>query len=526
MSLPLVTAAEMREMDRITIEELGIPGVVLMEIAGRGVAERVASLAPGLVGWRVAVLCGAGNNGGDGYVAARHLALWGADVQLVLLAPEDRVQGDARVNYDVARRLDVPVSFWTEEALPMEAGALLAEQDCVVDALLGTGLASEVRGRYREVIEALNAARVLTVAVDIPSGLSADTGQPLGVAVEADTTVTFACPKLGLATHPGAEFAGEVHVVDIGIPPSLAERVGVRCHLLEEADVTALLPIRRLGGHKGTYGHVLAVAGSPGKSGAAVLCARAAARVGAGLVTVATTADALPAVAAQSLETMCASYAPSAEALDPAEATTAVLALARGKGAVVVGPGIPTTMAMFEVLRELVTDAAVPTVLDADALNLVARGPLPLKQASAPLLITPHPGEMARLLQTTVPEVQRDRVAAAREAAARFGVLVALKGARTVLAAPDGRAFINPTGNPGMGSGGMGDVLTGMLGGLLAQGVAPFEALQLAVFLHGLAGDRAEARVGQHALVAGDLLEEIPALLRGWESRQGLSPGA
>lgn len=517
MTIPVVTAAQMREMDRVTIEEIGVPGVVLMEVAGRGATEVVESLAPGLFSWRVAILCGAGNNGGDGYVMARHLRLRGAEVQVFMLAPRERIRGDALVNLDAAEKLDVPFA-WLDDAVPGDLAEQLADYDCVVDALLGTGLSSDVRGRYREVIEAINAARTLTVAVDIPSGLSADTGHPLGVAVEADATVTFGYPKIGVVTHPGVEHTGDVHIVDIGIPPDLVSRLDVRCGVLEERDVAGLLPVRLLGGHKGTYGHLLLVAGSPGKTGAAVLSARGAARAGAGLVTVAVPGDAQAVVAAQSLETMTESYGPDSGDLDPREATERLVAMTRGKQAVAVGPGIPTGDAMLEVLRELLADVRVPVVLDADGLNLVARKPQLLEQVSAPLVITPHPGEMARLLGVSTAEVQADRLETARTAAARFGAYVALKGARTVLAAPDGGAVINPTGNPGMGSGGMGDVLTGLLGGLLAQGVEPFDALQLAVYLHGLAGDRAAEETGRHALVAGDLLEHLPKLLRGWET--------
>ncbi|MFH2010892.1 MAG: NAD(P)H-hydrate dehydratase [bacterium] len=519
MALAVVTADEMRELDRITIEELGIPGVVLMEVAGRGVAEVVQELAPTLVGWRVAIVCGAGNNGGDGYVVARHLALRGAEVQLLLLAPRDRIRGDALRNLEVAEKLQLPMEWLEDDGAVEGLATRLAEFDCVVDALLGTGLSSDVRGRYRLVVEAINAARVLTVAVDIPSGLSADTAQPLGVAVEADVTVTFAQPKVGLVSHPGVEYAGDVHVVDIGIPGDLVSRLGVRCHLLEERDVSAVVPTRRLGGHKGTYGHVLAVAGSPGKTGAAVLCARAAARVGAGLVTVAVPEDAQQAVAAQSLETMTEVYTADSGSIDPDACLERLAALCRGKQALVVGPGIPNQPEMLEVLRELLSDAVIPVVLDADGLNLVARAPALLDQVTAPLVLTPHPGEMARLLGREIAEVQADRVKTAREAAARFGAYVVLKGARTVIAAPDGTAFINPTGNPGLGSGGVGDVLTGMLGGFLAQAIDPLEAVQLAVYLHGVAGDRAAQRLGQHAVLAGDLLDEVPVVLKRWEDR-------
>jgi ADP-dependent NAD(P)H-hydrate dehydratase / NAD(P)H-hydrate epimerase len=520
MSIPVVTAAQMREMDRVTIEEVGVPGVVLMEVAGRGAAAVVEGLSPGLAGWRVAILCGAGNNGGDGYVVARHLHLRGADVRVFMLAPSERIRGDSLVNLEAAQNLGVDFE-WLDSAVGADFDHRLAGYDCVVDALLGTGLSSEVRGRYREVIEAVNASGSLIVAVDIPSGLSSDMGHPLGVAVEADATVTFGHPKIGVVTHPGVEYTGDVHIVDIGIPPALEVQLDVRCHLLEERDVVGLLPSRRLGGHKGTYGHLLVVAGSLGKTGAAVLCARGAARVGAGLVTVAVTADGLPGVAAQSLETMTEAYAPDSAELTSGgrEATARLVSMARGKQALAIGPGIPTGEAMVEVLRELLPNATVPVVLDADGLNLAATRPELLKQVSSPLVLTPHPGEMARLLGVTTDEVQADRLTVAREAAARFGAFVALKGARTVLAAPNGQAFINPTGNPGMGSGGMGDVLSGLIGGLLAQGVMAFDALKLAVYLHGLAGDRAAEATGHHALLAGDVLDQVATVLKGWEDR-------
>lgn len=528
MSIPAVTADEMREMDRATIEDIGVPGVVLMERAGLGVFSRIAERADAgggeltrlvrretVAGLRAAVLSGAGNNGGDGYVVARHLHLAGARVTLFLLAPEERIRGDARVNYEVARRLGIPCEPVLDDEAAAALGPRLAEQDCLVDALLGTGLSSEVRGRYRAVIEAINAAETWTVAVDLPSGLAADTGQPLGVAVRADATVTFGCPKRGLVGYPGVAWCGDLTVVDIGIPASVVSQVGPQCHVLEERDVAPLLPRRPVGGHKGTFGHVLCVAGSVGKTGAAVLAARGAARVGAGLVTVAAPEDALPAIMAHTVEPMGASY--RVEPGDPTDAVARLSELSQGKSAILVGPGIPTDSTMLEVLRDFLADRTVPVVLDADALNLLAQAPRYLKEASAPILITPHPGEMARLLTTDVRSVQADRVATARDAAARFGVLVGLKGARTVIANPAGEIFLNPTGNPGMGSGGMGDVLSGILAGLLAQGVPPEAALRLGVFLHGAAGDRAAARLGQHGLLAGDLLSEVPGLLGEWD---------
>jgi NAD(P)H-hydrate epimerase len=514
---PLVTAAEMREMDRLTIEEIGIPGVVLMELAGRGVADVVESLAGTLPGYRVVVVAGPGNNGGDGYVVARHLALRGAEVTVLLAAPRERVAGDARVNLLAAEHLGL-----TLEPLPAEidAAALaerLARADCLVDALLGTGLASPVEGRYRAIIEALNLAGVLTVAVDIPSGLSADTGHPLGVAVEADATVTFAYPKVGLATFPGVEHVGDLHVVDIGIPPHLPGRLGVRCHLLREPALRPLLPGRRPGGHKGTYGHALIVAGSTGKTGAAVLCAEAAQRAGAGLVTLAVPASLQATLPLR--ETMSEAYCPDEATLDADRVLDRLRALAAGKQALAIGPGLSPRRELLPVIQALVHELEVPVVLDADGLNLVATDPQVLAGARAPLLLTPHPGEAARLLGCPVREVQADRCASARRLATEHRAWVALKGARTVVATPAGDTFINPTGNPGMGSGGMGDVLTGLLVGLLAQAVSPADALPLAVYLHGLAADEAASRRGEHGLVASDVIDALPAVMLRWTER-------
>jgi NAD(P)H-hydrate epimerase len=358
------------------------------------------------------------------------------------------------------------------------------------------------------------------VAVDIPSGLSSETGWPLGVAVEAHHTVTFALAKVGLFTYPGCEHAGQVHVIDIGIPRRLAVERGVRCHLLEEARVRALLPRRRLGGHKGSYGHLLILAGSPGKTGAAALCAAAAVRGGAGLVTVATADDALRVVQGRVPEAMCERFlAPGSESATDVEIALARLRmLLEGKRALAVGPGIETSAGMAALLRRLVAELELPCVIDADGLNLLAAAPEALAGARAPLALTPHPGEMARLAGLPLAAVQADRMAITRALAARLRAWVALKGARTVIATPDGTAFINPTGNPGMGSGGTGDVLTGMVGALLAQGLTPFDALQVATYAHGRAGDEARDRSGEMGLSAGDLLRSLPRVLRRLET--------
>jgi NAD(P)H-hydrate epimerase len=508
----VVTAAEMRVIDRATIDEYGVPGPVLMEAAGRGAADVLCAIRPPR-GLRVAILCGSGNNGGDGAVIARHLWNRGADVRLYLCAPREKIRGDADLHLRVAEKMRIPCVDASGGAAALDDFARRA--DVIVDALLGTGLSAEVRGVYREVIEAVNALPALVLAVDLPSGLDGDRGVPLGVCVRADHTVTFAHPKVGLVTDPGFARVGRLHVVDIGVPRGLGETLGGALWLLEEEEVRALLPPRPPGGHKGTFGHLLVIAGSAGKTGAALLAGLAALRSGAGLATVATTAGGQRALDAKTLEVMtallCEGEEPDAEAWDRVQQTL------YGKTAVALGPGIPRGPAMTAFVARLVSECPVPLVVDADGINHLAADPAPLRRARAPIILTPHPGEMARLAGRSTAEVQSDRLGIARAFAAEHRVVVCLKGARTVIALPDGRAFINPTGNPGLGTGGTGDVLTGMIGAFLAQGLPAIDAARLGVFLHGRAGDLAAETRGQAGLIAGDLLEAVPRVLRSWD---------
>ena len=489
----IATAAEMRELDRTTIEDVGIPGVVLMENAGAGVARAVATSG----GERVGVVCGVGNNGGDGFVIARHLWNRGVDVRVYLVAVRDKIRGDAKINLDAAERCGVPFVTSLDG---------LKSETVVVDALLGTGLKDDVRGALGDAIDRINALpkKITRSAVDIPSGLDADTGMPHGRAVRADLTYTMGLPKVGLVSAPGFEAVGELHVVDIGLPRGLAEKKGLATWLLEDADVARRVPPRPKSGHKGTFGHLLVVAGSHGKTGAALLAGEAALRGGAGLVTLAVRPDVQKVLEGRVRELMTGAYTDESQ----------LRALAKGKRAVALGPGIPTDDAMRDLVRRWARELPLPMVIDADGLNLLAGATDVLRGAAGPRLLTPHPGEMARLCDTTTEAVQSDRVAVARKLAAHTGAFVALKGARTVVAAPDGRAFINPTGNPGMGTGGTGDVLTGLCGSLLAQGLEPLDALLVGVYCHGRAGDRAAARKkSQRGLLARDLIAEIPAAL-------------
>lgn len=500
-------------MDERAVRELGIPGTTLMENAGREAARViVASLRDlGAVGREVAVVCGKGGNGGDGFVVARHLKRARAGLRPVvyLAFPQNEIVGDAAAKFRQMRAAGVAVRNVDG---PRTARALAASA-CIVDALLGTGARGAPAAPVARWIDRISASGRPVVALDIPSGVSADGGAPAGPAVRATLTVTFAALKRGLVTGEGAALAGRVVVVPIGVPEHEVGR-GVSTFVLERGDVAPLFPPRSRDAHKGTFGHLLVVAGSVGKTGAAALAARAALRAGAGLVTAATSASAQPVLAGLLLEAMTEPLPETAARTVGDKARDTVVELAATRDALALGPGLGLDAETQQLVRALARDIERPMVLDADALTALA-GRLELVQgARGPRCLTPHPGEMARLLGVSVDEVQRDRVACARRVATAYGVYVALKGAGTVVASPDGIATVNPTGNPGMASGGTGDVLTGIVGALLARALAPAAALRAAVYLHGLAGDVAAERVGEESLVAGDVIDALPEAFR------------
>jgi NAD(P)H-hydrate epimerase len=500
----------MREIDRVAIDGFGIPSLTLMDRAGKAVADGALALAA--PGGRFVVVCGGGNNGGDGYVAARVLRAAGRDARVIALVPRERLSPDARAVREQADRAGVPID---EGVLgPLEAGV----GDVIVDAIFGTGLGRAPEGPFAEAIARIEAARVAgarVVAVDVPSGLSADTGRPLGACVRADRTVTFGFLKRGLVLHPGAALAGEVSVDDIGIPGEAARRVPVGCELLTELEARLLVPPRAPDAHKGDAGRLLVVAGSPGKTGAAHLALTGALRGGAGLVTLAARAEVLPFALAGRPEAMSVAL-PGAGPLGRADLQP-LLAAARDVDALVLGPGIPRGPETSELLRALLERAGKPAVLDADALNALAEGPaLARGFGGARLVLTPHPGEMARLCGTTIADVQADRVGIAAVAAREWDATVVLKGARTVVADPAAPPAIIPTGNAGLATGGTGDVLAGLCGALLAGGLPPAAAGRAGAWVHGRAGDLAARRFGERGLVAGDLGEAIGEVWAEW----------
>jgi NAD(P)H-hydrate epimerase len=388
---------------------------------------------------------------------------------------------------------------------------LLRESHLVVDALLGTGLSAEVTGRYGDAIDCINESGRPVVAVDLPSGLHADTGAMLGRAVRATLTATLGLPKLGLYQHHGVNLAGFVRVVDIGFPPAYIDAVPSRTNLITDSFVQATLPDRPLASHKGTFGHAGIIAGSVGKTGAAAMAAKAALRIGAGLVTVATPSSINDVLEAKLLEAMTAPMPETKARTFARAAFDRLVSFMAARSAIAIGPGLSTHPETVELVQALIKHLDRPTVLDADALNALAGRASLLTACKTPPILTPHPGEMARLETDTNPRpINEDRIGTAVRFARERGVFVVLKGARTVIARPDGIAAICPTGNPGMATAGTGDVLTGMLVGLLAQGLASWEAACAATYLHGTAGDLAACTKGQSGLIAGDVIEHIP----------------
>ena len=518
--MKLVTAAQMRELDRRTIEDLGVPSLVLMENAGRGTYEVIRREFPDLSG-PVVILAGRGNNGGDGLVVARYLVNGGFPVSVFLLAARDQVRGDALANLKILEGLGVRVEEVQEEGRLNAVVHRMSRAELIVDALLGTGLNSPVRGLLGQVIAKVNQVRPPVLAVDIPSGLSADTGEPLGTAVRARVTVTFGFPKLGQIVPPGRDLAGRLWLVDIGIPPQFAQDLATE--IADAAEMRALLPARAFGSHKGTFGHLVVVAGSAGKTGAATLSSEAGLKAGAGLVTAAVPASLNDILEVKLTEAMTLPLpeADGARAMG-FQALTPLNEFLAGKSAVALGPGLGTHPETQAAVRELVRHCPVPMVVDADGINALAGHLEILREAAGPRILTPHPGEMAHLLGTTTQEVQSRRLDTAREVAAAHQVWVVLKGAQTLVADPQGRVSLNPTGNPVLASGGTGDVLTGLIGGFLAQGLSPWDAARLGVYLHGLAADYLEAAIGPRGHLAGDLLNSLSELLN--EFSQGEFP--
>ena len=525
---PVLSREQMRAYDRFAVESCHVPGVVLMENAGRGAADviekilggehagqggpnggkhRRARTADGGAGTRVVVVCGAGNNGGDGFVVARHLLSRGFEVSSFLMGASEKVTGDARINHDAYIDLG---GRCVELADGAELGGLeteLASAAMAVDAIFGTGLARPIDGHLRRVVELVNRVAAHRVALDIPSGLDADTGMPLGVAVRAHDTVTFGCLKLGLLTPDGARLAGRVHLVDLGVPSIVLDKVGHVAEVIESETVASWISPRETDVHKHAAGSVLCIAGSAGKLGAALLVGKAALRGGAGLVTLASWPDAVDALELRVAELMSARI----ERADIAGSLDRALA---GKRTVVIGPGLGLDQDAKTAVEHVLLQFEGTTIVDADALTLFAGRPEAFAAASGPMILTPHPGEAARLLGIKSHDVEQNRAGSVRELAQRARATVVLKGARTMIAGASGPLYINTTGNPALATAGAGDVLAGIIAALAC--VMPAErAAPAGVHVHGLAADRWRSQHGgaDRGLLASELGDFVPAVL-------------
>ena len=535
--MKVVTAAEMQKIDEKTIRELGISGLVLMERAGLAVVSKIKDLFGRK---KVIVVSGAGNNGGDGMVIARNLHNEGWNVEVFLTVMPEDLKGDALSQYKTALKCGVLIK--PAEDLIIHKASIFTRHSIIVDAILGTGLKKNIAGMLSEIINVLNQSALPVVSVDIPSGISSDNGQVMGNAVRAGYTVTFGLPKRGHFLHPGAEFSGKLFIEDIGFPQALlvSEKPGVE--LLERDYLVRLIPVRRTYSHKGNYGHVLIIAGSRGKTGAALMAAEACLRTGAGLVTIGIPESLSEVFQSRVTEAMTLILPDNGDGTLSAKASGRILDFLRKSADILaIGPGIGVTAGTRKLLRDLISNSESPMVIDADGINSLNGNRGVFTKAKAPLILTPHPGEMARLLKeakskenraksieqkarskdvAAVPkafgislrdEIEKDRINIAISFAKETGTHLVLKGVPTIIAAPDGQAFINTTGNPGMAKGGTGDVLTGMISGFLAVCRNPLHSCILGVYMHSLAGDIGASEIGENSLIATDIIDKIPA---------------
>jgi ADP-dependent NAD(P)H-hydrate dehydratase / NAD(P)H-hydrate epimerase len=518
--MKLVTSVQMRNIDKKTIEDVGIPGLELMEKAGKGVAEVTKEMLECTKNKKVAIFCGRGNNGGDGFVVGRYLKSWGAKVKFFLTAKKDEVKGDAKTNLKKASALKLPIKeVLSEKDIPPSLDA-----DLIVDALFGTGFDGEITGYMKELVERINSSGIPVLSVDIPSGLHTDTGEYTGACIKANRTVTMALPKIGHFFFPGKEMSGKVSVVNIGVPPKVVEEENINLNLLMEEEVHRMVPIRPPDAYKGTCGRVVLIAGSTGLTGAAYLSSISSLRAGVGMAILGIPETLNPILAVKLTEVMTKPL--------PDVRKRGILAL-RGLGEIrellkwgdccAIGPGLGQHFETRELVRRLLSKLQIPAVIDADGLNAIAKDTSILKECKAPLILTPHIGELSRLNGVPIPEIAQNRIKYASDFATEYNCVLVLKGAPTIISEPGGQTYVNPTGNAGMATAGSGDVLTGIIVGLLAQKLLQrrdedikkimLDTACAGVFIHGLTGDLAKEKKGEMSLIAGDLVKKLPEAL-------------
>jgi hydroxyethylthiazole kinase-like uncharacterized protein yjeF len=525
--MKILTAKQMGEVDRLTSERFRIPSILLMENAGRSVVDALERAQAGLPRKRVLIFCGTGNNGGDGLVVARLLAGRGIRPEVWILGDASKYRGDALENWNMIQASDIPVQIMPDAKTRARALKNAAAPDVIVDGIFGTGLSKPMGPEHCRIIDWANRLqpRPFVVAVDMPSGLFADSHEVGGPVLKADLTITFTALKPALVLHPAAAKAGRVVVAPIGSPCVLLENPEYRLAVVDGALAQRALPVRARDSHKGTFGHVFALAGSRDKSGAALMTGMAALRAGAGLVTLMLPASLRHDMMGKFPELMTCWLPETREGTADYEALEEVLERTGDADAIVIGPGLSTNRSTQDLVRAAVRHASAPVILDADGINAFAGQAENLRNEKGhAIIITPHPGEMGRLLGRQVSAIQQHRLDVAEECAVKYGLFTVLKGHQTVIAAPDGRLYVNTTGNPGMATGGSGDILSGMMGRFVGGWRRKFaggdaEALAChvcaAVYLHGYAGDLAAAKTGEESLIATDLLEHLPEAFKG-----------
>jgi len=512
--MKILTSKQMKEIDRKAIEEIGILGPILMENAGLRIFNKILEKFPEPYREKIVIIAGRGNNGGDGFVVARHLFNHGAKPEVLLLASKNEVRGDAAVNMNIAANIGIRIKeVVTEKDLSLQKGKILLAS-LIIDAIFGTGLTKPAEGLYAKAIELINKSKAYKVAVDIPSGLSSDTFRVIGPCVKADLTVTLAAPKIAHVFPPAEDFVGELEVADISVPSFLFDDESLKLELVEKKMVQPYFRKRKHDAHKGTYGHLFILSGSLGKTGASVMAGKAALKMGAGLVTVGIPESCLPIVARSMVELMTEALPETPERTLSPEALSKILNLLEGKDALMVGPGISIHPSTTELVLSLLPKVKVPMVIDADALNILATQPEIIKALRKPAVLTPHPGEFARLLNLSTREVVDRKLELAPQFASENGVYLVLKGYKTLTATPEGRVYINPTGNPGMATAGSGDVLSGMIASMIIQERDLLEAVLAAVYIHGLSGDIGVKRIGEKSLTAGDIIRFLPPSIK------------
>lgn len=513
--MKVVTPCQMNDIDKFAINNIGIPGIVLMENAALRVVDEIVKDTDTISGKKVLLFTGKGNNGGDAFAVARHLCCKGALVEVYIVEDKESITGDAKINLDILHNMEILPRVLTDKEQLNDLESEILKAHIVVDGIFGTGFKGIVQGIIADIIGIINKSGTRVVSIDIPSGIDGETGKVNGECIRAHKTVTFALPKLGTVIHPGCEYTGELKVVDIGIPAAAVRSQEIKISIIERDYVLDNMPQRLSDSNKGSYGKIIVITGSSGMTGAGALTAKAALRTGAGLVYLGVPASLTPIYETAVIDAITVPFEDNGTGYFSKSCTPQIINKLQGMSLLAAGPGLSVNDYIIEIIGNIIEKAQMPLVLDADALNAISNNVAVLRKLKTEAVITPHPGEMARLTGISIQDVQNNRINVTREFAEKWGVVTVLKGSRTVVACPTGRVFINTTGNPGMAVGGTGDVLTGIISGLIAQGVKPVDAAAMGVYIHGLAGDEAAEDKGIYGLIAGDIVEQLPYTIKG-----------